>query len=130
MKEQDADGGPSWPPVPHFPKDAFVGTAQLYAEYRPAYPEAMLNDILGHLDCVGSGRLLDLGCGPGKIGLAVGESFGEVWGVDPEPEMIQEARRRTPANTHTQYRWIVGDAEQPAHERTPDLGPIAQTPEP
>ncbi|MGH3831662.1 MAG: class I SAM-dependent methyltransferase [Pseudonocardiaceae bacterium] len=44
-----------------------------------------------HLD--GSGRLLDVGCGPGSLTLPLAPMFGEATGVDADPDMLSEAAR-------------------------------------
>jgi ubiquinone/menaquinone biosynthesis C-methylase UbiE len=42
-------------------------------------------------------RVLDVGCGTGRLAAALAERFGcKVWGVDASPEMIQVARARVP----------------------------------
>jgi ubiquinone/menaquinone biosynthesis C-methylase UbiE len=39
-------------------------------------------------------RVLDIGCGTGRLAAALHERGGRVWGVDPSPEMVEEARSR------------------------------------
>lgn len=42
-------------------------------------------------------RVLDVGCGTGRLLAALVERFGcKAWGVDPSPEMLAVARRRLP----------------------------------
>jgi ubiquinone/menaquinone biosynthesis C-methylase UbiE len=42
-------------------------------------------------------RVLDVGCGTGKLATALVDRYGcKVWGVDASPEMIEVARRRVP----------------------------------
>jgi ubiquinone/menaquinone biosynthesis C-methylase UbiE len=44
-------------------------------------------------------RVLDVGCGTGKFGRVLAEhGIARVWGVDPSPEMLGEARRRLPSS--------------------------------
>jgi len=97
---------------PGYPADAFAGTAEYYARYRVPYPQALLDDLRTRAGVTGQGRLLDLGCGPGRVALALSPYFSEIWAVDQEPEMIgvgrREARRRGLTNLH----WIVGRAEE------------------
>ncbi|HEX4790355.1 MAG TPA: methyltransferase domain-containing protein [Actinospica sp.] len=86
----------------------FTGTAAYYARGRLPYsPDLvpLLTDVLG-LD--GRGRLLDVGCGPGTLALALAGSFAEVVGIDPDPEMLAEAAARQSVNA----RWIRARAEQ------------------
>lgn len=37
-------------------------------------------------------RVLDVGCGTGRLALALDERGAKVWGVDPSPEMLAQAR--------------------------------------
>ncbi len=41
-------------------------------------------------------RVLDLGCGTGRVAAALAE-HARIWGVDPSPEMLEIARKRVPA---------------------------------
>jgi SAM-dependent methyltransferase len=61
----------------------------------------------------GHGRLLDVGCGPGTVALGLAHLFGEIVGVDPDGEMIAEARRAAAAAgvSHTSQRWVQARAE-------------------
>ena len=58
----------------------------------------------GQLD--GSGRLLDLGCGPGTLTLPLAPHFAEVAAIDPDEGMIAEARKAGAANVD----WRIGRA--------------------
>ncbi|MFR9727944.1 class I SAM-dependent methyltransferase [Saccharopolyspora sp. MS10] len=49
-------------------------------------------------------RILDAGCGPGRVGGALAESGHEVVGVDVDPELIEAAEQDHPGPT-----WLVGD---------------------
>jgi ubiquinone/menaquinone biosynthesis C-methylase UbiE len=39
-------------------------------------------------------RVLDVGCGTGRLAAALHDRGSRVWGVDPSPEMVELARRR------------------------------------
>jgi SAM-dependent methyltransferase len=81
----------------------------MYQRHRVPYPAVLLEHLLARVS--GRERLLDLACGPGRLALPLASSFGEVWAVDLEPEMItagrEEAERRAIAN----IRWQAGRAE-------------------
>ena len=49
------------------PTDLFKSTAPFYVRYRPVYPAALFAHIVERFGLNGSGRLLDLGCGPGNL---------------------------------------------------------------
>jgi SAM-dependent methyltransferase len=95
--------------APNLRPDAFRGTAEAYARYRPPYPAALFDELLARLPA--HQRLLDLACGPGRIGLALAGRFDEVWCVDLEPEMIAVARRRAASGGFNNVRCFEGRAE-------------------
>jgi SAM-dependent methyltransferase len=95
------------PPV--LSRDAFVGTAKFYSQYRPPYPKALLSDLLVRAQTPPNGRLLDLGCGPGRVSIPLAPYFAEVWAVDPESEMLEEGQRR--AGPSSAIQWITFTAE-------------------
>jgi len=111
LNEAQTDGEINRPSPPDFPKDAFVGTAQYYAQYRLPYPQSLLGDLRSRARITGEGQLLDLGCGPGRVALALAPFFHEVWAVDPEQEMIDVGREKARECSATNLRWVVGRAE-------------------
>ncbi|MFF7240505.1 methyltransferase domain-containing protein [Streptomyces collinus] len=119
----------------------FAGAATHYERGRLPYAPGLvplLADVLG-LD--GTGRLLDVGCGPGTLALPLAPLFAEAVGVDPDPGMIAEAVRRAAAGAATaRTRWVRLRAEElPAGLGTftvavfaqsfhwMDRGPVART---
>lgn len=76
----------------------FRGTAAYYARYRPSYPPELLEELGVAAGLDSTGRLLDLGCGPGTIAVPLAPFVREVLAVDSEPEMLAELRRVAPAN--------------------------------
>lgn len=89
---------------------AFIGTAEVYARYRPPYPPQLLADLVASVD--GAHRfLVDLATGPGRVALDLAASFERVLGVDLEPEMIELARRRATDRGLGNIAWQVGRAE-------------------
>ncbi|GAB3974208.1 class I SAM-dependent methyltransferase [Plantactinospora veratri] len=90
----------------------FAGAAEYYLRgrlpYAPGFAET-LGTLLG-LD--GRGRLLDVGCGPGNVTLALAPYFAEVVGVDPDGDMLAEAERRAADLGVTNARWVRARAEE------------------
>ncbi|WP_432824406.1 GNAT family N-acetyltransferase [Dactylosporangium sp. CA-092794] len=85
----------------------FLGSAEHYDAGRLPYPArlgAQLRDALG-LD--GTGRLLDVGCGPGSLTRLLAPHFAAAVGVDADRGMIAEAARRAP-----ELEWQVLRAEE------------------
>jgi SAM-dependent methyltransferase len=70
----------------------FKGTAYYYARFRPGYPDSFFDLVRRLFSLDGKGRLLDLGCGTGQIAIPLSTSFEEVVAMDPEPEMLAEAK--------------------------------------
>lgn len=96
---------------PNFPVDAFAGTATYYIRYRVPYPEELLNDLLTRAGITGTGRLIDLACGPGRVALALVQSFQEIWAIDLEPEMISVGQQEGAQRGVNNVTWMVGKAE-------------------
>lgn len=97
---------------PDFSEDVFTGTAAHYAKCRLPYPEALNRDLLDRAGVSGGERLLDLACGPGRVALPLASSFGEVWAIDLEPEMIEVGKSVAEKRGINNIRWFVGKAEE------------------
>src|SRR5215831_14994535 len=96
---------------PHFPVDAFAGTAPYYVRYRVPYPAGLLKDLVERAGITGEGRLLDLACGPGRLALALAASFREVWAIDREAEMVEVGQQEATQRGVKNIQWMVGKAE-------------------
>src|SRR5947208_4569087 len=84
------------------------------AEYyrRSSLQEAMAQEVLALLDLKGSERILDVGCGDGKITAEIASRAprGSVVGVAPSREMISFAQRNFGSATRPNLRFEVADA--------------------
>lgn len=89
----------------------YLGTAAHYARGRPPYSRALTVVLAGAVGLDGSGRLLDVGCGPGIITLELADRFEEAVGLDPDAEMLAVARARAVAAGHRNARWVQAVAE-------------------
>jgi ubiquinone/menaquinone biosynthesis C-methylase UbiE len=76
----------------------FGHIARRYDELRHTgdqWPE--LVDVLVREGDLRGRRVLDVGCGTGRLLAALAERYGcKAWGVDPSPEMVEIARARVP----------------------------------
>jgi SAM-dependent methyltransferase len=90
----------------------FGGTvAEHYARYRRGYPPAVIDAICAAFGLGPDDTVVDLGCGTGQLTVPLSTRVRAVAGVDPEPDMLAQARRRPGTNV----AWIVGtDADLPA----------------
>ncbi|MFI1766568.1 class I SAM-dependent methyltransferase [Streptomyces sp. NPDC020800] len=90
----------------------FAGTAPYYARGRLPYAPGLVPRLAEVLGPDGTGRLIDVGCGPGTLALPLSPLFDEVVGVDPDPGMLAEAARRAAAGTGAgTVRWVRMRAE-------------------
>ena len=78
---------------PHWVWDPslYAGSARFYAAGRVAYPVELAEALARALKLDGSGRLLDVGCGPGSLSLLLARHFAEVIGIDADADMLVEA---------------------------------------
>jgi SAM-dependent methyltransferase len=93
----------------------FEGAAPHYSQGRFPYAPGIPDAFAEALELDGTGRLLDLGCGPGVITLQLAHLFEEVVGLDPDEGMISEAERLADDKGVSNARWIKTRAE--------DIGP-------
>jgi trans-aconitate 2-methyltransferase len=79
---------------------------------RSSLQEAMGQEVLALLDLTGSERILDVGCGDGKITAAIAARVprGSVLGVDPSRDMISFAQHHYGRSTTGNLRFEVADA--------------------
>ncbi len=85
--------------------------------------QAMAEENLRLLTLGGSEVILDVGCGDGKISVAIAERVprGAVLGVDPSHDMIAFACSRYAPGTHGNLRFEVGDVRQLPYRNQFDL---------
>jgi SAM-dependent methyltransferase len=94
-----------------YDRSFYDGAAVHYRYGRPAYSprlEALLAEELG-LD--GSGRLMDVGCGPGILTVRLAHLFEGAVGLDPDPAMIAEGRRAARERDIANITWVQARAE-------------------
>ena len=70
----------------------FRGTAPFYLKGRPPYSPQLTDVLQTELQLDGGGHLVDVGCGPGTVGVQLASLFARVCFVDPDPDMLTEAR--------------------------------------
>jgi SAM-dependent methyltransferase len=85
---------------------------------RPPYAPALYDFLLEQAP--GRGRALDLGCGPGKVAIALADHFDEVVALDPSASMIA-AGKTADAGRHRNILWIQATAEAYQSEAGFDL---------
>jgi len=86
--------------------------------HRPDYPAALHARLLELAP--GRLRLLDLGCGPGKLARALAPHFSEVVAVDPSASMLRLGHDLDD-DAHANIRWLRARAEDVELEAPADL---------
>lgn len=82
----------------------YRGSAPYYARGRLPYPQALVDAIRDELSLDGSGRLLDVGCGPGSLTALLAPFFTETVGIDADAAMVREAERAVAGARFVQLR--------------------------
>ena len=88
-----------------------------------ALQQAMAAEVLAGLDLAGTERVLDVGCGDGRVTAAIAARVpgGSVLGVDPSPAMIALATERFGPAEHPNLRFEAGDARTLPYRAAFDL---------
>ena len=97
-----------------FAKRRFRTAAQHYLQGRQPYAPALFQRLMQLTGTGPKSRVMDLGCGPGQIAVALAPHVGEVTAIDPEPEMLRVAAENAAA-AHSKICFIQGSSD--------DLGP-------
>lgn len=112
----------SWDPT------LYAGSAAFYTQGRVAYPPELGERLATALGLDGSGRLLDVGCGPGSLTLLLAPYFAEALGVDADPDMLTEAARQAARAGISNVSWRQLRAEElPADLPPPSVMTFAQS---
>jgi SAM-dependent methyltransferase len=98
--------GWSWDP------SLYAGSAGYYVRGRVAYPPELVDALVAELALDGSGRLLDVGCGPGSLTLPLAPWFERATGLDADAGMLAEAARQAEAAGIRNVDWVNLRAEE------------------
>ena len=96
----------------------YATAAAHYLRGRPPYSARLADVVRATMDLDGTGTLIDVGCGPGVLGVALAPLFDTVIGIDPERAMLDEARRHAAAH-EVEAEWIEARAEDLATLQLP-----------
>lgn len=89
--------------------------AELYHAYRHGYPAAVIDRLADAFKLNGQDLVIDLGCGTGQLALPIARRVRAVVGVDPEPDMLRQARRAACDAGASNVHWMLGaDTDVPA----------------
>jgi len=90
----------------------YKGSAPFYLRGRPPYSLALRETVAVECGLDGTGRLLDVGCGPGVLAVELAPLFQEAVGLDPDTDMLAEAARHAGRAQVTNIRWVQSLAEE------------------
>lgn len=98
----------------------FRTTADYYSRFRVPYPDRLIERVSERTGLTPGERVLDLGCGPGPLGVAFARlADADVTGIDPEPEMLDAARENA-AEAGVNIHFIQGSS----YDLGPELAPL------
>src|SRR5208337_2839649 len=89
----------------------YEGTAWYYSRYRPVYPPSLVRILRERFRLDGTGRLLDLGCGPGPVAIALAHLFDQVVAMDPDDAMRAEGERIARERGVSNIEWRFGGSK-------------------
>jgi len=96
----------------------YDGAAYYYLKYRGQYSDRLIQTLALKCGLDGNGRLLDLGCGTGKLTFPMANYFDETIGIDVSTDKLQSARSQCELlDIHT-MKWLKMASEQ----MNPELG--------
>jgi ubiquinone/menaquinone biosynthesis C-methylase UbiE len=91
--------------------EEFTRQAATFAASASINDTQIVQRIADAAGAAGSGRVLDLACGPGIVTVALAERAAEVVAFDATPEMLNRARDRCEKAGLSNVRFEQGDAE-------------------
>jgi SAM-dependent methyltransferase len=90
----------------------YLGAAPYYLRGRPGYSADLPRVLAGELGLDGSGHLVDVGSGPGIVGVQLAPLFERVTLVEPDPGMLAEARAHAAAAACGSVELVGASAEE------------------
>ncbi len=89
----------------------YLGAAPFYLRGRPAYSADLPDVLADELGLDGTGRLVDVGSGPGTVGVQLARLFEQVTLLEPDPGMLAEARAHAAAAGLRAVEFVQATAE-------------------
>ena len=70
----------------------FDQVADVYGKARPAYPDALVDDVVSYADLKVNDRIFEVGCGTGQATKSFAKRGFPILATDPGSEMLRGAR--------------------------------------
>lgn len=90
----------------------YLGAAPYYLRGRPGYSAELANVLADELGLDGTGQLVDVGSGPGTVGVQLARLFDRVTLLEPDPGMLAEARPHAAAAGLSSVDFVRATAEE------------------
>ncbi|CAI2374937.1 unnamed protein product [Moneuplotes crassus] len=108
----------------------FKGQSELYACYRPRYPQSLID--LAVEKAPEKGTVLDVGCGTGILSIPLSKKFERVYGIDISQSQIDKAIEKSEEFKNISYHYqnshdIGSFVEETMEGKSIDMVTIAQT---
>lgn len=84
-------------------KDTFEEVAQLYADVRPGYPDALFAELLALARPTSGDRILEVGCGGGQATVSLARSGSGVLALDPGAGLVRAAHARLADHANVEF---------------------------
>lgn len=97
----------------------YRGCAAHYLVGRPPYSAELATVLRRELALDGTGALLDVGCGPGVLAVQLAPLFERVIAIEPDPDMVSEARRHAQEHGRTVEYHVARAEDIPALDLPP-----------
>jgi SAM-dependent methyltransferase len=92
----------------------FSSAVAYYAQYRPGYPQDMVDALAARVGLDGTQRVLDIGCGTGQLTIPLARHARAVVAIDPVADMLVRGRQAAQAARAGNITWLEGDSSQVA----------------
>jgi SAM-dependent methyltransferase len=90
----------------------FGSAVAYYAQYRPGYPQGLVDALAARAGLDGTQRVLDIGCGTGQITIPLARHAQAVVAIDPVVGMLARGRQAARAAGAGNITWLEGDSRQ------------------
>ena len=95
--------------VPH---QLFGSAVAHYAQYRPGYPQDLVDAVAARAGLDGTQRVLDIGCGTGQITIPLARHAHAIVAIDPVAGMLARGSEAAQAAGADNITWLEGDSSQ------------------
>lgn len=92
------------------PKERFTGRVENYTRYRPSYPLRILHELSVRIGLRPNDTVAEMGAGTGKFTELLLKHGNQVYAVEPNPQMREEAEKSFSYNPN--FMSIPGSAEE------------------